>query len=280
MDALLKPERVTIGVKSLLSRPFVLLAIQVVAFWSVWQWALGRFATSGESAWEILPLASIIFLFWLAEGETKHTVSPTALFLSAFLTLGYAGSILLAPPLVRAVLAVAAIAPIVGSWRFGKVFHPGIFILFLLSLPVVDSLNFFLGYPMRVLVGEAVELLLKLQGLDVYREGVGLHFNETLIWIDAPCSGIKMLWFGTFLTTSLSTYLRLDWLKLAVVGLLSLAAVIAGNILRASALFYIESGLIEVPHWMHSAVGMAAFALTSVAIVLLVVKTAGVKWQR
>jgi hypothetical protein len=94
-------------------------------------------------------------------------------------------------------------------WCFGKTFYVGLWSLLLLSLPSVASLEFFLGYPLRVLVGEATAFLLQMQGLDVWREGVCLHFGEKLIWIDAPCSGIKMLWFGLFLA-AISPFVFID----------------------------------------------------------------------
>ncbi len=278
MDGIVRPQQIAIS--SVLHRPLVLLAIQAVAFWAVWQWAISRFASSVEVGWEFLPLIAIGFLCWNTGSSTRTDLDRRALLTASALIGVYAAAFLFVPSLVRAILAFASITVVVSSWRFGRIFHPGIFGLFLLSLPIVESLNFFLGYPMRVVVGEAVVFLLNLQGIDVYREGVGLHFNETLIWIDAPCSGIKMLWFGTFLTIVLSIFLKFDLLRLAIVGFLGLLAVISGNVLRASALFYIESGLIEAPEWMHSAVGVASFALTSIFIVLLVGKAAEVKWLK
>ncbi len=278
MDAAIRRNQRAAGL--LRDSPLVLLTFQAVAFWNVWRWMAGRFATSGEAGWELLPLLSVFFLAWLAGREAESRIGSAALILAAGFAVMYALGFVFAPPMVRAFFAMASVTVIVSSWRFGRLFDTAIFALLLLGLPVTESLNFFLGYPMRAAVGEAVEFLLSLQGLDVYREGVGLHFNEQLIWIDAPCSGIKMLWFGTFLAVFLSSFLKLGPVRLIVVLVISLGAILAGNVLRASALFYFESGLIEAPVWMHSAAGVSAFAVTCLAIVLVVKKVSMLKWQK
>ncbi|MEQ1642406.1 MAG: archaeosortase/exosortase family protein, partial [Pyrinomonadaceae bacterium] len=125
-----------------------------------------------------------------------------------------------------------------------------------------------------------VVFLLGLQGLEVFRDGVSLHFGEKLIWIDAPCSGIKMLWFGSFLATFLSFVFKLGPIRLLGALSLTFIAVLLGNVLRASALFYIEGGLIESPDWMHSAVGVVSFAITSLLIVLAVKWLSEAKWRK
>jgi exosortase/archaeosortase family protein len=281
MDAAIQSDQRSFGfVGSLVNRPHFLLAVQLVAFWNIWQWMAARFATSTETMWEVLPLLSVILLCWFARPKTNPEIGRAALISAAAFLFVYAASHLFAPPLVGAVFAMASIGIVLSSWRFATLFHPGIYALLLLCLPVTESLNFYLGYPMRVVVGEAVGFLLRLQGLDVYREGVGLHFNEQLIWIDAPCSGIKMLWFGIFLAAFLSALLNAGFIKQVSVLAMAFIAILAGNILRASALFYLESGMIKAPEWMHSAVGVVAFAATSLTIVFIVMKVSGSKWQK
>ncbi len=259
--------------------PVPLFLLQAAAFWNVWYWLGVRFVTSTDAAWEVLPLIAVIFFSWDV-GHTRPRVgSDTLIFAAIFLVL-YSVSFDAVPFTLRAILALTSINFFISGWRFGTTFHFGTFALLLLSLPLTESLNFFLGYPMRVLVGESVAMLLDLQGLDVYREGVSLHFGDQLIWIDAPCSGIKMLWFGTFLAAFLSCLFKLNTLRLLAALGLSFLVIVTGNILRASALFYIEAGFIDSPGWMHSAVGVIAFVFTSVAIAVVVRKLSVTKWQR
>ena len=133
-----------------------------------------RVWTSSEEVWGIVSIFAVIVFacFWqknLAKLNSSAFIYPT------IFTLFYLASFAFAPPLVRAILAMTALTFTLSSWRFGKTFHLGIYILLLLSLPVMASMNFFLGFPLRVVIGEAVEFLLKLQGLDVWREGVCLQ---------------------------------------------------------------------------------------------------------
>lgn len=244
-----------------------LVALQIAAFWQVWMWGFGRYVSSGEEIWGLTALVAAGVFAWLQKDDLSETKSQTGLILSAVFTFAYFISCFYAPPLVRAVFAVIAVGFSVCHWKFNKVFEPGFFGLLWLGLPVMASLNFYLGYPMRVLTGEAVTFLLRFQGMDVQREGVCLHFGEQMIYIDAPCSGVKMLWFGIFLSAVLASFFRFGYLKSSVLFAISFIAILLGNIFRASALFYTESGIVEIPKWAHEAVGVMAFLVTGIAIV-------------
>ena len=254
-------------------------ALQIIAFWSMWRWLALRVWASAEERWSFLALAAAVFFafFWtqvklVSDESNLDQANFTSLncgFLSSiFFTLFYALSFAFAvPPLARAVLAMTAIGFTLSGWRFGKIFHFGLFGLLILSLPSVASLQFFLGYPLRVLVGKATARLLQLQGLDVWREGVCLHFGEKLVWIDAPCSGVKMLWFGLFLAAFLVCFYGLSNLKTLAVFATAFAIITLGNIFRASALFYIEAEIVNAPEFMHEAIGVFSFAFVALGIV-------------
>ncbi len=255
--------------------------LQLIAFWSVWRYLALRYALFGEDVWGIISLGCIIgfSIFWQSK-QAKVQTKSSAFFLAAFFLLTYAASFVIAPPLLRAVLAMISLTFFLSGWRYGTLFHTGIFALLLLSLPLMASLNFFIGFPLRVIVGEAVKYLLQLQGLEVIREGVCLHFGEKLIWIDAPCSGIKMLWFGMFLTGCLICIYELKFWKSVTAFALAFATIIVGNIFRASALFYTEAEIIQAPVWMHEAVGVFSFALTAVGIIFIVKQFAELRCQK
>jgi exosortase/archaeosortase family protein len=58
--------------------------------------------------------------------------------------------------------------------------------------------------------------------------------------------------------------LRLGVLKVMVAVALSVVLAIAGNVLRAASLFYVEAGLIaQAPPWWHAGIGIAAFMLSA-----------------
>lgn len=269
----------SIGNSKLFAFNFIFI-FQLAAFWATWRWLGWRVWTSAEERWSLTALAAAIFFTFVwtkseAIYERLETPRKSVRFSAAgfaaaifliFLIVLYAASFGFAPPLLRAILAITAITLTLSSWRFGKTFHAGLWSLLLLSLPSVASLQFFLGYPFRVIVGEATVFLLRLQGLDVWRDGVCLHFGEKLIWIDAPCSGIKMLWFGLFLAAFLVCLHRLSNAKSATVIASAFFIILIGNIFRASALFYIEAEILRAPPFMHAAVGVAAFIFTALAV--------------
>ncbi len=266
----------------LVSSDGFLVVIQLAALWSLWNWLGTRLVGSGGLAWEMLPLVSVVFFAW-ANRPAEHTQLRASSLILAAITLGiYSISTIVAAPFIQAMIGMVSLTFVISRLRFGTTFHPGVFTLLVLCLPVTDSLNFYLGYPMRAFVGEATVYLLNLQGLIVYREGVNLHFGHLLIAIDAPCSGIKMLWFGILLAANLSFLFRLSVRMFLPVLVTAFALIVLGNVMRASALFYIEGGLIEAPAWMqmHSAVGVVAFAFTSVSIGFVVMKCSEIKWQR
>ncbi len=79
------------------------------------------------------------------------------LILSAIFVLLYSVTYSFLPSLVKAAIALVAIGCALSSYRWGIPFHPGICGLLLLPLPVIPSLQFYLGYPLRVSTGILVE---------------------------------------------------------------------------------------------------------------------------
>ena len=140
----------------------------------------------------------------------------------------------------------------------------------LLSLPLLASLQFYLGFPLRLLVARPASAMLRAAGLLVFSEGTALRWKEQLIEIDAPCSGIKMLWAGGYLVCTLAVIYRLSWRRTLAAGALGIVVIVLGNLWRATALFYLEAGLIKMPAWSHNAIGVAAFVVTALALIALV----------
>lgn len=247
----------------------VLILPQLFAFWSVGRWYFLRLSASGDESWGILALAAICFLSFGGQTKNAQIVNFNLIIASIII---FAFSFPFLPPLLRAVIAITSLTLTISDWRFGRKFHFGIWSLFLLSLPIVASMQFYLGFPMRIIIGEATAFLLKLNGLVVFRDGVCLHFGEKLIWIDAPCSGVKMLWAGFFLTSLLITIYQFNFRKSVLAFFSALGIILLGNIFRATGLFYLEAELIKMPNFAHQAIGVSAFILTCIGIVLTILK--------
>jgi exosortase/archaeosortase family protein len=200
--------------------------------------------------------------------------SPTRLMLPATLLLCYSLSYHFLSPLPRAAIAVTAIAATVSVMRFGQRFHLGVWGLLLLALPVVASLQFYLGFPMRAVVARLAAPMLQINGFAVVAEGASLNWNGDPILIDAPCSGVKTLWTGFYLTFTLACYYKLNAKRTALACVAAFAAIIIGNTFRAAALFYVESDAanLPLPDWTHEGVGVVVFAATAIAIAWIVRK--------
>ena len=241
------------------------IAIQLLAFWEVWRWYASRAIYSWDQPWGVLALIAAV-AFLIASRKPWPQTEPS-LVLPAFLIVLYVITYSAFGPLARATVAFSALAITTSSLRFGKHFHAGLFGLVYLSLPTIPTLQFFGGYPLRLIVAEITAPILRLAGFAVTPEGTCLNWGGHLIWIDAPCSGIKMVWVGLFLTfVVLCLYelpLRRTLLLLPLVGVVIMGA----NVFRAIALFYLEAGLLTLPSWGHEYAGVVAFALEAGGIV-------------
>src|SRR6185369_7399014 len=244
------------------------VGVQVLAFWDVWHWYVSRAVYSWDQPWGVLAL--IAALVFLAASRKPWPQTERSLLLPAIIVLLYAATYFSFGPLARATVAFTALAVTTSSLRFGKSFHAGLFGLFYLSLPTLPTLQFFGGYPLRVVVAELTAPMLRMSGFAVIPEGTCLNWSGKLIWIDAPCSGIKMLWVGLFLTFVVLCLYELTLLTTLLLLPLVGVVIMATNVFRAVALFYLEAGVLNMPSWGHEYAGVIAFVLEAAGIIAVV----------
>lgn len=236
----------------------------IVALWPVWRWYGLRMADGSDEKWGLLALVTLAtFVIWRRGrwGETSPPLPAAAVILLLY-TISYP----FVPPLVRAMIAVSAVGIFVGSWAFGNPLHAGTWGLLMLALPVTASMQYYLGYPLRVITGRASAFLLTLLGLTVSSSGTSMRWMGETVVVDAPCSGVHMLWVGAWLALTLACFYELSTNRTILTAVFSMIAVMAGNILRAAVIFYREAGIVNWPAWTHEAVGVAIFCLVSGAI--------------
>jgi exosortase/archaeosortase family protein len=251
-----------------MKRLFAVLGLQVLAFWDVWHWYVSRAVYSWDQPWGVLALvAAVVFL---VVSRKPWPQVERSLLLPTLLLIFYAATYLPFGPLARATVAFTALAVTTSSLRFGKSFHPGLFGLFYLSLPTLPTLQFFGGYPLRIVVADLTAPILRLSGFAVVPEGTCLNWAGQMIWIDAPCSGIKMLWVGLFLTFVVLCLYELPLLKTLLVLPLAGVVILVANVFRAVALFYLEAGVLRLPSWGHEYAGVIAFVLEAAGIIAIV----------
>ncbi len=249
-----------------MKRILLIVGLQLLAFWDVWRWYVSRAVYSWDQPWGLLAFVAA-FAFLFVSRKPLPAVAERSLLVPALLVAVYAATYFFLPPLARAIIAFTALSATLSSLRFGKTFHAGLFGLFYLSLPAIPTLQFFGGYPLRLVVAGLTAPILRIGGFAVVIEGTCLNWGGKLIWIDAPCSGIKMLWVGMFLTFVLLCLYELPAIKTFLLVSLAFVVIVLGNVFRAVALFYLEAGVLNMPSWGHDYAGVVAFVFEAAGIV-------------
>ena len=226
-----------------------LLVLQLIAFWPIWRWYVRRVMDPCDSVWCVVPLVAA--LFWLASQKPKQ-LQCKSLFWPTALTLIYALAVPFTPPLIRASLAVVALSVSLSLLTCGETFHCSLTFLLLLALPIIPTAQFYFGYPLRATVASMAAPILNGAGFNVARQGTCLAWGERLVSVDAPCSGVSMLWAGAFLAFTLALFNDLDFKGTAKLSLFAFVTILAGNVLRTSSLFIVENGGLAGTPWLTS----------------------------
>lgn len=242
----------------------LMLGALCVAVWPVWHWyAMGTVDGSNDSAGLLAALVAAALVL----RAPARAALPYPLLLPTLCLLLYAGASAAGLALsTRAIIVAAAVATLASAMRMGRRVDIALLALCVLALPLAATLQFYFGYPLRVLAGEMSVLLLRMNGLAVVREGAMLAWGGQLVSIDAPCSGLKMLWAGLFLACALAASAGLSASRVLGALTLAIVVVVGANAVRAAALFYMETGLVSLPEWAHGGMGMVCFIGAALAI--------------
>lgn len=259
-----------------LLRRWVLLLIALVLGQEVLTWYGARMVDGSDEPLGLLALVAAVVLAphrgW-TESVSINRAACSLLCLALFAL----GSSPMAnwPILFRALIWVAAIPALIAPR--GRLLAWGM--LGVLSLPWLASMQFFLGYPLRVAISAVAAAGLRLVGLGVHADGTVLMAAGERVLIDAPCSGLQMGWTLTFLATVLANTFRFGgwetWRLLRWASLL----VFAANTLRAMVLFVLEIRLHVSGEGIHNAVGLACFAAAGLGLLEVARKTQPIQPQ-
>lgn len=233
--------------------------LQVFALVPMLWWFCKRLNDGSDEPLGLLTFALAAGLAWRdrksLQATTAARISGAALILVS--VVGLHGL----PPMLRAMLAVSGIVLSYGLHR-----RPGVAGLMLLSLPVVASMQFFLGYPMRFAAAEGTVRLLELCGLVVSRAGVQIELDGHVIGVDPACGGVRMLWHALAAAMALAAIHRLTWRATILGSLLAAALVIPANVGRAALLALKETGHLTGSFPGHEGIGLISFAVILVPL--------------
>jgi exosortase/archaeosortase family protein len=250
------------------------LALQAAALAPTWLWMARRLQDGADDPLGLLALGALALFAW-SKRRSLHAAPrlgwlalAAAGMLAATLLRTGIGPVPALPPLAAGLVAVLALAAGLLAFLPRQVARLPVLGLAVLALPLLSSLQFYAGYPLRVITAEASRWLLA-PGFSVLREGSSLWVDGRLVMVDAPCSGVQMAWLGYFTACAVALWARHGdrrfLARLPAVGLL----VLGGNILRNSVLVGFEGAGHALAPWLHEAVGLAVLALVCGAIAQL-----------
>lgn len=240
--------------------------IAVVAAWPSMSWAFRRLLDGSDDPLGIVALAALMLALWAA--RLRFRGAPRAAHLTVATAMIVVANLPVAPlpDLMRALLTSLAIAATLAAIAERDEPIAPYTGLAILALPLLSSLQFYAGFPLRVVTAEASRWLLTAAGSEVARVGSALTVDGHLVLVDAPCSGVKMAWVGYFTACIAALLFRVSnrsfFARLPLVG----ATVLVANIARNTVLVAAEASGVVMTEAMHAAVGLAAFALVCGAI--------------
>ena len=250
--------------------PLAWLALQAAALWPHWRWAAARVADGSDDPLGLAALAALALVVFRLEPQLRASPKPAWLIAAMGATVAATLASYHLPPLIGALLAALALAA--GLRSFMPSGQAGLPMagLAVLALPVVSSLQFYAGYPLRVVTAQLSTWLLQVVGMAAERSGSAMTVQGRLIVVDAPCSGVPMVWMAYFCACAVAAFsglrdrqllARLPW-----VGVL----VLAGNVLRNSVLVALEAQREQVPEAVHQGVGLVVLVTVCAAVVAVV----------
>ncbi|MBX3606604.1 MAG: exosortase Q [Piscinibacter sp.] len=255
--------------------PLGWLALQLLALWPHGVWLLRRVQDGSDDPLGLAAIALLVLL--LVPLAPRLRVAPRTGWLAAAMGLTALSSLglFVAPPLACALLAALALAAGLAAWLPETAPRAPLAGLLVLALPLVASLQYYAGYPLRVLTAQASAWLLQAAGLAAERAGTTMFVQGRQVIVDAPCSGVQLAWMAYFCACAASaltgrgdaSFLR----RLPLVG----ALVLAGNVLRNAVLVALEARPQGLDPALHEAIGLAALAGVAAAVLAVMRQRGG-----
>ena len=240
--------------------PLAWLGLHATALWPHWRWATARVMDGSDDP---LGLAALMaFGALVAREAPRLTAWPDGRWLLAAAigtVLATAGTFTL-PPLAAAVFAALALACAARAFLPSSHGALPLMGLAVLALPVVSSLQFYAGFPLRVVTAQFSTWALQAAGFAAERTGTAMQVDGRLVIVDAPCSGVQMVWMAYFTACAVAGWYglrdRAFLHRLPAAG----ALVLAGNVVRNSVLVGLEARHVAVSDSLHEGIGLVVLA--------------------
>lgn len=273
---LARPAFVRLGIRIDTAPAALWLGLLAAALAPTWWWMGQRMVDGSDDPLGLLALAALAWLAWQCRGSLRAAPRLAWLAFALATALLSTGTLGVLPPLASALLGLLALGGGLAAFLPSSVASAPVLGLSILSLPLLASLQFYAGYPLRVITAEASRWLLA-PGFVVERTGTALRVDGHLVIVDAPCSGVQMLWLGYFTACVVALVAgRANASFLSRLPLVSLL-VLAGNVVRNAVLVALEATHTRLPAWTHDAVGLTVLAVVCAGIAWLMQGRAGAR---
>jgi MYXO-CTERM domain-containing protein len=243
------------------------LALHALALWPHGLYLAERAFDGSDDPLGLLALLAVTALVVWQRRQLR--LSPRLGWLMASMALALAANLAWwagAPALLASLVAAASLIGALFAWWPSERARLPLAALVVLALPWVASLQFYLGYPLRVLTAQLSAWALRFGGYDAARSGASMVVDGRLVIVDAPCSGVQMAWLAYFVACAIAAFGgiadRTFARRAPVVG----AIVLAGNVLRNSVLVALESRPQGLDGVWHEAIGLAVLALVCATV--------------
>jgi exosortase/archaeosortase family protein len=252
---------------------YLLLLIPILSLWPSWQWLLQRSIGGVDEPLAPLALVTALLLIISKKREMRLVeITLNNLILPFCLLLAYALASLVAPKTIQLLLALSVVVSLSQALFCKRSLPLSLWIMVLLAVPSVATLEFYFGFPLRTFVAAGTAAMLNMCGLGVTSKGVQLFYMGKEIVIDSACSGIHMLWVSFYLAMILAYVRKLNTTCTSLLAAASACFAFTGNVMRAEAITIFEMSQWFRPQQQglfHQGIGVGSFILVAAAIVFL-----------
>lgn len=260
------------------------LALFTVAYLPVWRILFEKWSASEEYNHAFLTLPIIIYMVWgkrhiLLDSRPTYTTPGLLLFL--FATLLYLFALLTQ---VHTLIALAMYLAILGI----TIYLLGIqalhvlavpLILFAMLIPVPDQLYTQLTFPLQLMMSQASEVIVRLAGVTIFREGNVMHIPGKSFEMVEACSGLRSVITLMTLSVIMGYFMLRRTAGKLILFAWSIPAAILVNLVRVVTmiLLYHFFNLDLTEGTLHTITGLAVFL---VALLILFIVQQGLEaWE-
>jgi exosortase/archaeosortase family protein len=239
------------------SPAMVHLTLHMAALGSQARWMWTRMRDGSDDPLGAVAICTLLLIVARYAAALRRTPRPGWMLFATMLLLSASLAMLHLPPLLASLLGMLSLTAALAAWLPSGIARLPLAGLAVLALPLISSLQFYAGYPLRIVTAELSAWILRIAGVAAERSGASMTIQGQLVIIDAPCSGVQLAWMAYFCACTLAALRGLPdrafLLRLPVVGLL----VIAGNLVRNLVLVLLETRPGGLDDASHAAVGLA-----------------------